>query len=197
MSNWELNKGDNFIFAVDVSMSMNTKDVDGITRIEALKEKVISFVEQASKYDEDGIDVIAFGKNVTPHYNVTAENAKTIIGGLQANEGSTDTAGVIRAAYARHKEVGSGENTFFFLATDGEPSDREAVKQAIIEITNDIKDEHEFAIGFLTVGKIDAGLQAFLTGLDDDLSGAKYDIVDVKALEDVTFDDAVFGALHD
>ena len=45
-------------------------------------------------------------------------------------------------AYKRHKEVGSRENTFLLLATDGEPSNREAVKQAIINITNDMKDEN-------------------------------------------------------
>ena len=33
MSNLELNKGDNFIFAVDVSASMQTKDCNGLSRI--------------------------------------------------------------------------------------------------------------------------------------------------------------------
>ena len=40
MSNLELNKGDNFIFGVDVSGSMATKDCpNGLSRIEYLKEK--------------------------------------------------------------------------------------------------------------------------------------------------------------
>jgi Mg-chelatase subunit ChlD len=198
MSNLELNKGDNFIFGLDVSGSMTTTDTPtGQSRIEFAKEKAIAFALEASKWDEDGIDLITFGHKITNFNNVTAETSKQIIESLQANEGSTDTAGLIKAAYARHKEIGSSENTVLFIVTDGAPNDKEAVKQAIINITNELVDEHSFAISFLTVGKIDAGLQAFLTELDDNLKGAKYDIVDVKALEDVDFIAAFVGALHD
>lgn len=197
-SNLELNKGDNFIFALDVSGSMGTKDTpSGLTRIDHAKEKVKVFITEASKWDEDGIDLLAFGHEVTAYNNVTADAANDVVAKLVANQGGTDTAGVISAAYARHKEIGSSENTVLFIVTDGEPNDKEAVKKVITDITNDIKDEHEFAISFLTVGTIDEGLQAFLTGLDDDLKGAKYDIVDVKALDDVDFVTAFAGALHD
>lgn len=196
-NNFELNKGDNFIFAVDVSGSMGHNDCPGnLTRIEFLKEKVKLFATEASKWDEDGIDVLTFGHQVTPYLGVTAETAGEIIGKLGANEGSTDTAGVIRKAYELHKNAGKAQTTLF-VATDGEPNDRQAVKQAIIDITNDVKDEREFNISFLTVGKIDAGLAAFLTALDDDLSAAKYDIVDVKELESVDFMSAFMGALND
>lgn len=197
MSQLELNKGDNFIFAVDVSASMGTKDCPGgLSRIEFLKEKTILFTNEASKWDEDGIDVLAFGHQVTPYLNVTAQKAADTIGALRANEGSTDTAGVIAAAYKRHKETAS-KQTVLFLATDGEPNDREAVKKVITDISNGLADEHEFAISFLTVGNISPELQAFLTALDDDLKGAKHDIVDVKRLEEVDFMAAFAGALHD
>lgn len=197
MSQLELNKGDNFIFAVDVSASMQTTDCpNGTSRIEYLKEQVKTFAVEASKWDEDGIDVLGFGQKVTAHRNVTAEKAQDIIGSLKANEGMTDTASVIKAAYGIHKE-GKYAQTVFFLATDGEPSDRNAVKKAIIDISNDIKDEHEFAISFLTVGNVAPDLRAFLDALDDDLKGAKHDIVDVKKLEEVDFISAFSGALHD
>lgn len=197
MSQLELNKGDNFIFAIDVSASMQATDCpNGTSRIEYLKEQVKTFATEASKWDEDGIDVLTFGAKVSPYRNVTAEKAGDIIGALKANEGMTDTAGVIRAAYGIHKETGS-KQTVVFIATDGEPADRAAVKKAIIEITNEIKDEHEFALSFLSVGNIAPDLQAFLNALDDDLKGAKYDIVDVKKLEEVDFMAAFAGALHD
>lgn len=193
----ELNKGDNFIFGMDVSASMQTKDCPGNTaRIEYLKEQVIVFAREASKWDEDGIDVLTFGERVKSFLGVDADKAADIIGALRATEGMTDTAAVIKAAYKLHKDAGK-EQTVLFLATDGEPSDRGAVKQAIIEISKDIKDEHEFAISFLTVGKIAPELQDFLTMLDDDLKDAKYDIVDVKKLEEVDFMAAFSGALHD
>jgi Mg-chelatase subunit ChlD len=196
MSQLELNKGDNFIFAVDVSGSMGATDCPGgKSRIEFLKENVITFAKEASKWDEDGIDVIAFGHAITTHKGVTAEKAESIIGALKANEGSTDTAGAIREAYKLHK-AGSYAQSVLFLATDGEPADRNAVKEAIRTIASELKDEHEFAISFLTVGVIDAKLQSFLTELDDDLK-AKHDIVDVKALTEVDFMSAFMGALND
>lgn len=197
LNNLELNKGDNFIFGVDVSGSMSHNDCPGgMTRIEYLKEKVIQFAGEASKWDTDGIDVLTFGHQVTQFNGVTGEKAAEIIGKLKANEGSTDTAALIRAAYKLHKDAGK-EQTVLFVATDGQPNDREAVKKAIIDITNDVKEEREFNIAFLTVGNIDADLRSFLTALDDDLKGAKYDIVDVKTLEEVDFMSAFMGALND
>lgn len=196
-NNLELNKGDNFIFGVDVSGSMSMTDCpNGLSRIEYLKEKVIQFAHEASKWDEDGIDVLTFGHKITPFQGVTAEKAAEIIGKLKADEASTDTAGLIRKAWELHK-AGGYEQTVLFIATDGNPADRKAVQDAIIDITNQVGDEREFNISFLTVGQIDANLGAFLTSLDDDLKGAKYDIVDVKALEEVDFVSAFVGALND
>lgn len=197
MSNLELNKGDNFIFGVDVSASMQVCDVSasGVSRIDYLKEQVIAFAKEASKWDEDGIDVLTFGHKVTPYKGITAEKAADVIGALKANEGSTDTAALIAEAYKLHK-AGKYEQTVLFIATDGSPNDREAVKETIRTIAAEIKDEHEFAISILTVGKPDASLSAFLTELDDELK-AKHDIVDVKALDEVDFMTAFVGALHD
>lgn len=200
-NNLELNKGDNFIFGVDVSGSMQHTDCPGgLSRIEFLKEKTIQFANEAAKYDEDGIDVLTFGHQITSYLGVNAEKAEGIIRKLTANEGSTDTAGLIKAAYQLHKTGGENggrkEQTVLFIATDGEPNDRNAVKKAIIDITNDVQDEREFNISFLTVGDISEGLQEFLTDLDDNLK-AKYDIVDVKKLEEVNFMTAFLGALND
>lgn len=196
MSNLELNKGDNFIFGVDVSGSMAAADCpNGMTRIDYLKEKVIAFAGEASKYDPDGIDVLAFGHRVTPFHGITAEKAKEVVTKLQANEGATMTHKLIDEAYGLHKR-GGYQQTVLFIATDGAPSDPDAVKASIRRIASELADEHEFAISFLTVGTIDPGLRAFLDMLDDNL-GAKHDIVDVKALDEVDFLTAFVGALHD
>jgi Mg-chelatase subunit ChlD len=198
MSQLELDKGDNFIFAIDVSGSMQTRDTpSGASRIDYLKEQVITFAREASKYDPDGIDVLAFGHEVRVYEKVTAERAADIIGPLAATQSQTRTDLVIDKAYALHKQ-GGYKQTVLFLATDGEPTGttEEAVKESIRTIAADIKDEHEFAISILTVGKPSPDLQAFLTDLDDNLK-AKHDIVDVKALESVDFIAAFAGALHD
>src|SRR6186713_123589 len=140
-NNLELNKGDNFIFGLDVSASMGHADApDGRSRIEFSKEKTILFATEASAYDTDGIDLITFGHKITEFPNVNAESAADIIGKLKADEGSTDTAGLIKAAYARHKKIASEDQTVLFIVTDGEPNDKKAVQKAIVDITNDVKD---------------------------------------------------------
>jgi len=197
MSQLELNQGDNFIFGVDVSASMQASDCPGgAQRIQYLKEKVITFAKEAGKYDEDGIDVLTFGQTVTSYKGVTAEKAEEIVGKLKANEGATQTHALIQEAFKLHK-AGGYKQTVLFIATDGQPSDPKAVQKAIVDITKEIKDEHEFAISFLTVGQIDPSLKSFLDGLDDDLKGAAHDIVDVKTLEEVDFISAFSAALHD
>lgn len=195
LNNLELNKGDNFIFAIDVSGSMAAADCPaGMSRIEFLKEKTIMFAQEASKWDEDGIDVITFGHQVIAYTGVTGDKASELIGKFSANEGSTDTAGAIKKAW----ELSQGkEQTVLFIATDGEPNNREAVKQVIIDITNKVTDERQFNISFLTVGIPTPSLQQFLVSLDDDMKGAKYDIVDVKKLEEVDFMTAFLSSLND
>src|SRR5690606_939086 len=149
--NLELNKGDNFIFAMDVSGSMATRDCPGgMSRMEYVKEKAIQFANEASKWDEDGIDVLTFGHQVEAFQGVTAEKAAEVIGGLKADEASTDTAAVVRKAWDLHK-AGGYKQSVLMVVMDGNPADRNAVKQVIIDITNKVGDEREFNIAFLTV----------------------------------------------
>lgn len=197
MSQLELNKGDNFIFAIDVSASMRQTDTpSGASRIEYLKETVNSFINEASKWDADGIDVVTFGHSIKTFTGVTPEKAKDIIRPLGANEGSTETAAAITAAWKLHRS-GGYEQSVLFVATDGEPNDEQSVFDTISGITHEMKDEHEFAVSFLTVGQRSTSLEAFLAKLDDAVPGAKHDIVDVKRLEEVDFMAAFAGALHD
>lgn len=194
----ELNKGDNILFAADISRSMGVTDCPGgLSRIDYVKESLKTFVHEAAKYDDDGIDLITFGVNVVAHPKLTPASADTLINSLGATEGATNTAGAISKAWELHKQ-GGYEQSVLMIATDGEPSDEWAVFATIADITQNLtKGEHEFAISFLTVGKRTPSLQAFLTKLDDALPGAKYDIVDVKEFDQVNFAQAFDGALHD
>lgn len=199
-NNLELNKGDQFIFALDVSRSMGSTDCPGgVSRIEYAKESAKLFASEADKYDPDGADYFTFGSSVTPYLNQTKEQAHALISSIQANEGSTDTAGVITAAWNRAKELraqGVTDNIVLMVVTDGAPNDGEAVKTVIRSIANELTNGEDFGIIFLTVGQIDAGLRAFLTDLDDNLN-AKHDIVDVKDFMEVNFAQAFDGATHD
>lgn len=205
-NNFELNKGDQFIFGLDVSASMNATDTPtGQTRIDYAKEQAKTFAGEAAKYDPDGADYFTFGQKVTPYLNQTPEDAVKLIDSLKANEGSTDTAGVISAAWKRAQELraqGVNDNIVLMVITDGAPNDAEAVKTVIRDITKTLTNGEEFGIIFLTVGQIDAGLRGFLTDLDDNLNsvdsaGNPVDIVDVKDLMSVNFMEAFSGAVND
>lgn len=197
MSQLELNKGDNFIHVIDVSASMRQTDTpSGASRIDFAKETVLTNIGEAAKWDTDGSDVVTFGHTVKAYKGLTPEKARDIVGGLRANEGSTDTAGAVAAAWKLHRD-GGYKQTVCFIYTDGEPNDETALFNQIAAITEQLKDEHEFAISFLTVGKRSPELEAFLAKLDDAVPGAKHDIVDVKRLEEVDFMAAFAGALHD
>lgn len=203
-SNLELNRGDQFIYALDVSGSMQETDAGGgMSRIEAAKEQAITLVREASKWDEDGVDLLTFGHQVKHLGAVTAEKAEEIIRGLKANEASTDTAGVIRAAFELHTKKASDDQTVLFVVTDGEPADQGAVISEIRRIAKTQETSKEvFSISFLTVGKRGSALEAFLTKLDDaldakDKNGAPIDIVDVKELAGIDFVSAFAGAIGD
>lgn len=194
-NNLELNEGDDFIFLLDVSSSMGATDTPtGQTRYDFAKEKALAFCREAAKIDTDGISIFRFGHQITKFSDITPDKIESaFVGG--PTEMSTETGKAIKAAWDEHVER-KNEQTFVFIVTDGAPVNKEEVKQVIIDITNKVKDEREFNIAFLQVGN-DPNVAAFLSAIDDDLKGAKYDIVDCKRLEDVTFMAAVAGAMND
>lgn len=195
-SNLELNKGDQFIIGLDISGSMGATDCPGgLSRINYTLETLKTFVREAAKWDPDGVSFYPFGVQCHAYPDMQPDDIDAKLVGIRL-EGATMTHLAIAAAYAEHKSK-KNEQTFLMVFTDGEPSDPPAVQKAIVDITNDVKDEKEFRIAFLTVGNRTPGLNAWLTELDDALPGAKYDIVDVKRLEEVDFMAAVDGALND
>lgn len=197
MSNKELNTGDNLVFLFDVSYSMDENDTPtGASRLNFSKEKAIALVNEAVKYDPDGVDIGVFGRGARWVGKANGNNASDLIGNVRTSDGQTDTHSAIALAHDLHKSA-AHKQTFCFLVTDGEPSNRGAVRGVIQGIAEQLKDEHEFAIGILTVGKIDPGLADFLKELDDTLK-AKFDIVDVTALEDAQdLIEIASKALHD
>jgi len=198
-NNFELNKGDDFIIALDISGSMQASDCPGgLSRLKYSLEQFRTFVGEAAKYDTDGVSLYAFGIDVHQFSDVSPEKLEETVNKLASMrlESGTMTDKVILAAYEEHV-ARKNEQTVLMVFTDGEPNDQDAVFKVIADITNKVKDEREFNISFLTVGNRSASLEAFLAKLDDALPGAKYDIVDVKRVEDVNFYQAFDGALND
>lgn len=198
-ANLELNKGDDFIVALDISGSMQANDCPGgMSRTAYSLEQFKTFATEAAKWDTDGVSVYGFGVEVHQFTDVAEGNLEATIQKVKSlpYEGATMTHKVIEAAYAEHKKQ-NNEQTVLLLFTDGEPSDQTAVFSTIAKITNEVKDEREFNISFITVGQRSSSLDQFLTKLDDAIPGAKYDVVDVKKLEEVDFYKAFDGALND
>ncbi len=197
-SRLEINKGDQFIVALDISGSMNTQDCKGGTsRLAYTLETVKTFCAEAAKFDPDGVSIYLFGASCHAFPDMKPEDIDAKLSGIKT-ESMTRTDLAINAAYAEHKSKGS-KQTFLLCFTDGEPADQEAVEKAIIAITKDVKDPLEFRIGLLTVGERSPSLRKWLVDLDDNLTskGAAHDIVDVKTMDEVDFIAAVNGALTD
>lgn len=198
-NNLELNKGDDFIIALDVSASMQTTDCPGgISRIAYAIEQFKTFALEAAKWDTDGVSLYAFGHKVTAFPDISADKVEATANRLATLtlEPMTNTHLVVEAAWKEHLQH-KNEQTVLFIFTDGEPSDKDRLLNTIAAISEQVKDEREFNIAFITVGERSAGLQAFLDTLDDGIPGAKHDIVDVKKLEEVDFYAAFAGALND
>lgn len=198
-NNLELNAGDDFIIALDISASMQAGDCpNGTSRIQYAQEQFRTFVGEASKFDTDGVSLYAFGAHLHQFPDVAADKLDATIDRLRSLplEGMTLTNLAIAAAFKEHKDRGN-EQTVLMIFTDGEPASQTDVFNVIADITKQLKDEHEFAISFITVGQRSPSLEQFLTKLDDAIPGAVFDIVDVKRLEEVDFIAAFTGAVHD
>lgn len=203
----ELNPNRQFILCGDISGSMDQSDpkCGGQTRYNYMLEKFEQFIKTAEDFDVDGPTVLLFGETVHTHLNTNLEAVKSNLQKVTF-EGFTNTHLVIEQAYFLHRNektelAKTGKvhpGTVCFVFTDGQPTNQKALEREIVCIANQVDRDDEFSIAFLTVGTIDASLKDFLTHLDDELKGkAKYDIVDVKELESVSFMAAVEGAIND
>lgn len=167
-----------FIVAIDFSGSMGSIDAGhSKTRIERAKESVLGLVSELARVDNDGIDLITFGGSNVTHVS----GVKDTVGVEQAFErrasGGTPTAEALAKAF----EVAgkSDKPDFIVVITDGIPDDEGRVKQVITEQANKQETDEELSVLFIQIGN-DPDATKFLTDLDDNLKGAKFDIVDVK-----------------
>lgn len=206
MSNFEIDPNKQYILAGDISGSMDTKDAKcgGVSRYQYMLEKFKSFIKTAEDFDPDGPTVLLFGENIKVYANTNLEAVDSKLSNA-ALEGFTNTHLAIDEAFSIHckektelaKDGKSHPGTILMLFTDGAPTNRASVARSIAHITQNIESRDEFSLTFLTVGTLASDLQEYLSMLDDNLKGAKYDIVDVKPLEDVNFLAAAKGALTD
>jgi uncharacterized protein with von Willebrand factor type A (vWA) domain len=195
-----------YTLIIDKSGSMSTKDQPGgKSRWAVMQESTLAVARKCEQIDPDGIAVYTFSGRFKRYDSVTASKVEQI---FQENEpvGGTNLAAVLQDAvnnYFRRKAVGQTkpEGETIIVVTDGEPEDRKAVMEVIINASRKIERDEELAISFIQVGT-DATATQFLKALDDQLqgAGAKFDIVDTvtfEDMEDMTLTEVLLKAIVD
>jgi uncharacterized protein with von Willebrand factor type A (vWA) domain len=195
-----------YTLIVDKSGSMSTADAkNGRTRWEAVQESTLAIARKCEKFDPDGLTVYVFAGRFKRYDNVTADKVEQI---FQENDpsGGTDLATVLQDAtdqYFQRKRLGQAkpQGETILVVTDGEPDDRKAVMQVVINATQHMDRDEELAISFVQVGA-DPQATRFLRILDDKLqsAGAKFDICDtitIDGLEDTSLTDVLLNAILD
>ena len=187
-----------FIIAIDASGSMGETDCrNGKSRWDYAQETVTAFARDLQALDSDGIDVLFFsGANVHGYVGVTADTVKDVFA-TRSPRGSTPLAEALTAALEQAGK--SDKKDFILVLTDGVPDDKAAAAKVIVDASNRLNADDELTFLFIQVGH-DRDATEYLRKLDDDLSGAKFDIVDVKTVEEAeayaTTSDLVLAAIE-
>lgn len=189
-----------FVVLVDASGSMAEPVKAGAsrTRWEAVQESMLGFARDVGSLDADGIDVVIFsGAGIQSHTGVTADKVKEVFA-TRGPRGSTPLAEALTEGL---KLAGkSDKKDFIVVFTDGVPDDAAAAKKVILEAANRQESDEDLTILFVQVGD-DAQATAYLKSLDDDLHGAKFDIVDAKTVQEAdqfpTTADLILAAIND
>lgn len=169
-----------FIVVIDTSGSMGSPVKAGSTRTrwQAMQESVGTFVRDIEKIDTDGIDVVQLGSGVKSWTGVTSAKVDEMFASLSPR-GSTPLAEALTEAL---KLAGkSAKKDFIVVFTDGTPDDPQAAANVIKRQANSQTADDDCTILFVQVGD-DRDATAYLRSLDDDLKGAKFDIVDAKTM---------------
>lgn len=173
-----------FVVVVDTSGSMSepAKAGSSRTRWQAVQETAQGFARDVQALDADGIDLVFFGgAGVVSHTGVTADKLAEHFA-TRSPRGSTPLAEALTEAL---KLAGkSDKKDFIVVFTDGVPDDEAAAAKVIVEASNKQDSDDALTILFVQVGD-NAQATKYLQDLDDNLKGAKFDIVDAKTVSDV------------
>ncbi|BAY31335.1 hypothetical protein NIES2107_31940 [Nostoc carneum NIES-2107] len=195
-----------YTLIIDKSGSMSTPDqAGGRNRWEIAQESTLALARKCEQFDPDGITVYVFSGRFKRYDDVTSAKVSQI---FQENDpaGTTNLASVLQDAlnnYFQRKAAGktkpNGET--ILVITDGEPDDRKAVFEVIINATRKMERDEELAISMIQVGS-DPQATKFLKALDDQLQsvGAKFDICDTVTLDDLeemSLADVLMNAITD
>lgn len=168
-------------------------------RWQAAQTSIMNLVQYCESLDPDGITFYVSCRDDTgdcqfrKYEHVTSQNLVAIIEENYPPEEISLKVVLPNALddFFRRKKAqvtkSNGETILVIL--DGEPSGRMEIARSIVKASQRIERDEELAIGFVQIGQ-DPLAQGFLQTLDDNLkeAGAKFDIVDTKALDAIAPD---------
>ena len=188
-----------FVIAIDTSGSMGepVKRGSSVTRWQAVQESAMAMIRDAQQIDQDGLGLVLFGSKVESFDGVTADKAREVFAS-HGPRGTTPLAEALDAAFALAGK--SDKKDMIIVFTDGVPDDKNAAAKVIVNAANALSADDELTFLFVQVGN-DPAAGAYLKKLDDDLTGAKFDIVDAKTMAEAeafaTTADLVIAAIND
>ncbi len=186
------------IILIDQSGSMGSPStkLKGKSRWQEAQEFTEGYARFAETVDDDGLTVITFNSKPTIYDGVKADKVHEIFTKLHPS-GSTNLAAALEEAFK--KKFKAGKKAIILVLTDGETDSQEEVKKSIINAANKLDRDEEMGIQFVQVGD-DANAARFLNDLDDNLKGAKFDIVNSLSREEAegyTIEQLLWLALND
>lgn len=198
-------KDRDYTLILDKSGSMSTPEMGSKSRWQVAQESTLALARKCEQFDPDGITVYTFSGKFKCYEGVTSQKVEQIF--LENDPmGTTNLAGVLQSAtdsYFQRKAAGktkpNGET--ILVVTDGEPDDRRAVMEVIVNASRRMERDEELAISFIQIGN-DAQATQFLKALDDQLQGvgAKFDICDAITsddMENLTLAEILLNSIED
>lgn len=199
-------KDRDYTLIIDKSGSMSMPDQrGGRTRWQEVQESTLALARKCEQFDPEGITVYVFSGRFKRYDDVTSSKVEQIF--LENDPmGTTNLASVLFDAtenYFKRKAAGQAKpaGETILVITDGEPDDRRAVMEVIINASRKMDRDDELAISMIQVGS-DAAATKFLQALDDQLQGvgAKFDICDtvtINEMEDMSIAEVLTNAIAD
>lgn len=175
----------NIILALDTSGSMGepVKAGSSVSRWDSMQESVMTLVREAEQIDADGLDIVLFGgSNIRSTQGVTSQTVREFFTSAKPPRGGTPLAQGLAEAVKLAKN--QTKKAVIVVITDGVPDDKAAAAKVIVDTSKTLETDDQLTFLFVQVGD-DAGATSYLKALDDDLSDAKFDIVDVKTVQEV------------
>lgn len=189
-----------FIVVIDTSGSMGepVKAGSSVTRWQAVQESAMTFIRDLEQIDSDGIGLVTFGgSNIKSFDGVNSDKAREAFATISPR-GGTPLDEALQAALALAGK--SDKKDFIIVFTDGVPDSKAAAAKVIVDASLRQETDDALTILFVQVGD-DPNATAYLKSLDDDLKGAKFDIVDTKTVAEAeqfaTTAELVVAAIND